>query len=71
MEKPVVVITGITGFLGSIVTRTFLENADKDGFTIRGTVRDKNNAKRLQPLKDAYGPLFDKLELVNADLNNE
>jgi uncharacterized protein YbjT (DUF2867 family) len=43
----VVVITGITGFLGSIVTRVFLENADKHGWTIRGTVRDKNNAKRL------------------------
>ena len=70
-NKPVVCITGITGFIGSIVTRTFLTNAAKDGFTIRGTVRDKTNAKRLQPLKDAFGDLFNQLELVNADLNNE
>lgn len=38
---------------------------------VRGTVRSKTNEKRLQPLKDAFGELYEQLELIEADLNNE
>jgi nucleoside-diphosphate-sugar epimerase len=60
------VITGITGYVGSQVCLSFL----KDGsFSVRGTVRDPNNAERLAPLKKAYGDeLFSKIELAQADL---
>lgn len=42
--KPRVLITGITGFLGSHVTKLFVQHG---GFTVRGTVRDKKNMKKL------------------------
>ena len=59
------VITGITGFLGSFVCDLFL----KDGsFEVRGTVRDKKNEKKLAPIKKAFGENFSKLELTEADL---
>jgi dihydroflavonol-4-reductase len=60
-----VVITGITGFLGSHVCDYFL----KDGtYDVRGTVRDKTNEKKLAPIRKAFGENFNKLELVEADL---
>jgi len=34
-------------------------------------VRDKENQLKVAPLKEAYGALFDQLELVNADLTDE
>lgn len=51
-SKQRVLITGITGFLGSQTVKTFL---DSDLFHVRGTVRDKKNMQKLQPLIDAYG----------------
>jgi len=39
---------------------------------VRGTVRDKNNAAKLEPLKEAFGEeLYAQLQLVEADLMNE
>ncbi|TNV77432.1 hypothetical protein FGO68_gene210 [Halteria grandinella] len=64
--KPIVVITGVTGYLGSHCAEQFL----KDGtYAVRGTVRDKNNEEKIAPLRNALGAeLFSKLTLVNADL---
>lgn len=64
--KPIVVITGVTGYLGSHVLEQFL----KDGtYAVRGTVRDKNNEEKIAPLRTALGQeLFHQLTLVNADL---
>ena len=68
-EKPLVTITGISGYIGSWVTLYFLQDG---GFRVRGTVRDKNNAAKLEPLKRAFGEeLYNQLELVEADLLNE
>ena len=63
--KKKVVITGIAGFLGSWVTKLFLEDGS---FEVRGTVRDKNNEKKIDPLRKAFGDRFNELELVEADL---
>ena len=38
---------------------------------MRGTVRSTKNEAKLEPLKLAYGELYDQLELVEADLLNE
>lgn len=65
MVKKNVVITGITGFLGSHVCFQFLKNSD---FHVRGTVRDLNNLKKLAPLKKAFADYYNHLELVEADL---
>ena len=64
-SKPKVVITGISGFLGSQVTAYFL----RDGaYAVRGTVRDTKNEKKLAPLRKAFGEDFARIELVEADL---
>ena len=65
-DRKKVLITGITGYIGSQVCLYFL----KDGtYDVRGTVRDPSNLEKLSPLKKAYGvELFSKIELVPADL---
>ena len=50
--KPLVLITGVTGFLGSMTAKVFLEDGS---YRIRGTVRDKNNAVKIDPLKKTLG----------------
>jgi nucleoside-diphosphate-sugar epimerase len=64
-HKKKVVITGISGFLGSYVTKLFLEDGS---LSVRGTVRDKHNEKKLAPLKKAFGDLYQNIELFEADL---
>ena len=64
-SKPKVVITGISGYLGSYVCHTFLQDGR---FQIRGTVRDPNNEQKVEPLKKAFGDKFSELELFPADL---
>ena len=67
-DKPVVTITGISGYLGAETCLQFL----KDGtYRVRGTVRDKTNEAKVAPIRDAFGDLFNQLELVEADLLNE
>ena len=65
---PLVVITGITGYLGSQVCQLFLQDG---GYRVRGTVRSKTNEEKLAPLKKAFGSNFSRIELVEADLLNE
>jgi len=67
-SKPIVVVTGISGYLGAQVCAVFL----KDGsYRVRGTVRSISNEEKIKPLKDDFGALFDEIELVEADLNDE
>jgi nucleoside-diphosphate-sugar epimerase len=60
-----VVVTGATGFLGAHTVLKFFEDG---GFRVRGTVRSKTNAAKIDPLKKTLGDYFDQLELVEADL---
>jgi nucleoside-diphosphate-sugar epimerase len=55
----------VSGYLGSKVCHDFLLTGK---YNVRGTVRDKTDESKLGPLRKAYGELFDKLELVNANL---
>jgi uncharacterized protein YbjT (DUF2867 family) len=65
-EKPLVVITGITGYIGSQTCLAFLKHG---GFRVRGTVRSTKNPAKMDPLRKAFGEeLFSKLELAEADL---
>ena len=63
--KPIVTITGVSGFIGAQVCLDFLKAGE---FTVRGTVRDKNNESKIAPLRKAFGDHFEQLELVEADL---
>ena len=62
-------ITGIAGYIGSHVALLFLQDG---GYHVRGTVRNKNDEAKVQPLREAFGDeLFSQLELVEADLMDE
>ena len=67
-NKPIVLITGISGYIGSQICKLFLEDGT---FKVKGTVRDKNNENKISPLKKAFGEKFNELELVEADLLND
>ena len=54
-NKPVVTITGVSGFLGSHVCLLFLKEGK---YRVRGTVRSTTNAKKMEPLKTAFGDLY-------------
>ena len=44
----------------------------KDGnYNVVGTVRDTKNPKKIDPLRKAFGELFNQLTLVEADLDNK
>ena len=65
-QKPLVTITGVTGYLGAWVAKYFLEAGS---YRIRGTVRSASNASKIDPLKATVGEeLFSQMELVEADL---
>jgi len=65
--KPTVVITGVSGYLGSHVALVFLRDGS---YNVIGTVRDTKNPAKVEPLKKGLGDLFNNLTLVEADLNN-
>jgi nucleoside-diphosphate-sugar epimerase len=67
MERslPTVLITGVSGFLGSQVCNCFLLDG---GYQVRGTVRSATNENKIKPLRDAYGASYKDLKLVEADL---
>jgi len=61
-----VLITGISGYLGSHVCFHFL----KDGkYRVRGTVRSLLKRAKIDPIKNAFGHyFFSQIDLVEADL---
>ena len=59
-----VLVTGATGFIASHCIRLLLE----EGYTVRGTVRNLKDAKRVAPLYQLSPKAKDRLELVEADL---
>jgi dihydroflavonol-4-reductase len=67
-NRPLVTLTGISGYLGSWTGLKFLQDG---GYRVRGTVRDLTNEAKLAPLRVAFGDLFSQLELVQADLDDE
>ena len=54
--RPIVTITGITGYIGSQVGLTVLQDG---GYRVRGTLRSKGNASKIDPLRESYGELWD------------
>lgn len=68
VQRPLVTVTGISGYIGSHVALLFLKDG---GFRVRGTVRDLNDPVKVNPIRNAYGELFSQLELVQADLTDD
>ena len=65
--KPLLLVTGVSGFIGSRVCLDILKTGK---YRVRGTVRDATNEAKLAPLKAGFKEYYDQLELVSADLNN-
>ncbi len=62
MAENTIVVTGASGYLGSWIVKTALEQ----GYTVRGTVRDPNNEDKVGHLKNLDGAV--RLSLHQADL---
>jgi dihydroflavonol-4-reductase len=60
-----VLITGVTGFLGSRVLESLLK--DKSNYQVRGTVRSLAGEK-MKPIKEVFEKDLDRIEFVEADL---
>ena len=67
-SKPILLITGISGYLGAHVCKQAL---DSGKYKVRGTVRDKTATKKLEPLIKAFGEMYNDIELVNLHLDNK
>jgi nucleoside-diphosphate-sugar epimerase len=62
-----VLVTGANGYVASWLVKYLLE----DGFSVRATVRDKTNTKKVGYLNKLAAAHPGKLELFNADLFND
>jgi len=63
----IVLVTGISGFIASHVAAKLLDN----GYTVRGTVRNKVKGQRIVDALKAAGSDVDRLDLVEADLEKD
>lgn len=64
---PLVLVSGVSGYIGSWVSYTLL----KLGYRVRGTVRSLSNEKKIAHLRDLCPGSEFKIELVEADLNSD
>ena len=55
-SRPVVTITGVSGYIGSQICLLFLKEG---GYRVKGTVRSKNNEKKIEPIRKAFGDHFE------------
>ena len=67
-NKEIILITGITGYIGAWVGKVFADHALPD-YRIRASIR---TIKKTEVLKKEYGEeAFNQIEFVEADLNNK
>ena len=63
---PLVLITGLDGYLGSHVALAFLENGN---FRVRGTVTSLKNDMKMEKL--VLGTYFSKIEIIETNILDE
>lgn len=68
--KPLVLITGVTGYLGSQVLNEFINGEGAGRYRLRISVRDKDNQVKMKPLIDYFGDNLSSVEIYNADLTD-
>jgi nucleoside-diphosphate-sugar epimerase len=67
-SKPRVLVTGISGYIGSWVTLRALESGK---YLVRGTVRNAKDEDKLKILKEAFKDRYEEIELVQATLTDQ
>lgn len=67
MTEEVILVTGVSGYLGSHVAKQLLE----EGYRVRGTVRSLENEAKVTPIKNLVPDAKFPIELVAADLTKE
>jgi len=67
MTEEVVLVTGVSGYIGSHVAKVLLE----EGWRVRGTVRSLEDTQRCDALKALVPDAKHPLELVEADLTKD
>ncbi|WP_207514573.1 SDR family oxidoreductase [Longitalea luteola] len=67
MNRKKVLLTGVTGFLGSHTTIQLLER----GYQVIGTLRDKRKADTIRTIIGKHTKYIDALTIVEADLNEK
>ncbi|KAK3866488.1 hypothetical protein Pcinc_027986 [Petrolisthes cinctipes] len=63
----VILVTGVSGYLGSHVAKQLLE----EGYRVRGTVRSLENEAKVNPIKNLVPDAKFPIELVAADLTKD
>jgi len=66
-EDNTILVTGISGYIGSHVGYACLEA----GYKVRGTIRSLANPKKVQPIKNLHPAKQMRLELKEANLLND
>lgn len=66
--KPLVLVTGITGFLGSW---TALKVVESGKYRCRASLRNAKDEKKLKTLREGFGDKLDQIELVSAELTDD
>lgn len=64
-SKPLVLVTGVTGYIAAWVAYRVLETEE---YRVRATMRNPTDEAKLDTLKEGFGKHFDDLELVKGDL---
>lgn len=67
-DKPTLLVTGISGFLGSWVAKKALETGL---YNVRGTVQSLKNKEKLEILEKGFGEEYKGLDLVEMSLEDE
>lgn len=67
MEKPRLLITGITGYVGSWVCHRAVKSGK---YRVRGTARNIESEEKKKLLGQMFGDLLKEIEVVEVDLSD-
>ncbi len=67
MDQPTVLLTGVTGFIGSHTTVQLLEK----GYRVTGTLRNKQRAEAIRQVIASATDKVDQLSFIEADLRDK